>query len=329
MPRSSIFSFETLDPRHARRVGAWLVVIVVLLLVELGLRTAGPRLLPRPNKWGHAKVQTLVDRYRAQAATREPLDVVIFGTSQGYTWIDQEQLNERGLRTINAAIPGANMSVGRLLGTRVLFNEQVPALVVVTVGPMSVAHWNEHLEQLIEHSPGGGAYLEDRRLSLWIQNNVALVKFGGHHLDAAFVSQMRALWRGSTRKSKPRREALDGDAVPTEGQTLRAMTPSAEQFQALTDFLREAEQRGAQTALINMPVCEAGKHRPEWPYAEYYRAMLQAAGDRPMLDLDREAHPGYFGDCVHPNPKGVAAFREPIAAFLTARLAAARAARGH
>ncbi len=329
MPRSSIFSFETVDPSHARRLVAWLVVITVLLLAELGLRAVGPRLLPRPNKWGHAKVQTLVDRYRAQAATHEPLDVVIFGTSQGYTWIDQEQLNGRGLRTINAAIPGANMSVGRLLGTRVLFDQQMPSLVVVTVGPMSVAHWNEHLEQLIEHSPGGGAYLENRRLSLWIQNNVALVKFGGHHLDAAFVTQLRALWRGGPRRPKARREALDGDAVPTEGQTLRAMTPSAEQFQALRDFLHEAEARGAQTAVINMPVCEAGKHRPEWPYSEYYSAMLKAVGDRPLLDLDRAALPGYFGDCVHPNPNGVAAFREPITAFLTARLAAAREARGH
>jgi hypothetical protein len=321
MRLSSIFSFDTLDVRGARRAAAWPIVLAAALALELGLRAGGARILPRPTKWGHPKVQDAVERYQSLATTKKPLDVLIFGTSQGYTWIDQKQLNKAGLSTVNASIPGGNMSVGRLLAKKVFFKQMVPRLVVVTVGPMSVAHWNEHLESIIELSPTGSAYLEDRKLALWLQSNVALLRFGGQRLDAAFISQLRSLWRDGTSQGRPRRAVLDADAVPTEGSKLRALTPSAEQFQALSDVLREAEAHGAKTAVINMPVCQGGKQQPAWPYAEYRKAMLSAVGSRPLLDLDAEASPSYFGDCVHPNTRGVEAFRERVFAFLSTRLA--------
>jgi hypothetical protein len=286
-----------------------------MILLEGLLRAGGEKLVPRSDKWGHAKIQELVDRYAEYAATRRPLDAVIFGTSQGYTWIDQKDLNDSGISTINASIPGGNLAVSRLLAQHVLLDQITPKVVVITIGPMSLAHWNEHLVKVILQSPVGGAYLENRRVSLWLQHNVELVKLGGHRLNAGLLADMQRLWKPTAPRQQ--RSKRTDDLESSERSTvLRPLDPSPEQFEAFAELLSEAEFRGAKTAVINMPLCDGGKHNPAWPYAEYRRAMLRVAGDRPVLDLDAVVPPSDFSDCAHPTREGIAAVRDVVRTFL-------------
>ena len=296
------------------RIWGWLVVGV--LLAEALLHTPLGDRIPEAGKWGNERLASIVagaEDYR----TAGPVDLLLLGSSQGATWIDDQDLRSRGLRTVNASVPGGNTVLADLLGSKLFVPTLNPKLVVITLGPMSLSAWNQHFVQAVEGSPVGGPIIRGDRGAIWINEHLMLIRKGGQTISGPTVRAWQQALLGRPAPAVAAEAATNFEAQLT---TLRSQRPDPAQFAAMRHLRDVAEAAGATVVFINMPVRDGAKAGADWNYDEYLAELRRATAGYPLLDLDAIADDAHFKDNVHPNQAGTGAMRLPIAEFVTPHL---------
>ena len=318
---TSSSSGRTLQLGDWSSLRVWLLLVLWMMAGEVVLRAGLAERLPPPAKWGNSQLSRMIDRYEAESRTGAP-KILITGSSQGYTWIDQSDLRSRGISVFNACQPGANMTVTHLLTSRILVPMAKPDLIVITVGSVSLANRNETFVDAIRNSPRGSNLFDYSPVSAWIQDHVFLVRYGGHKLTESLFTDLRQALTG--RASKPETtdedflKPIDGDERVRRLEMARSYEPSDTQVASLADDVKFAREQGIRVLVINMPIHPEAKIDSKWPYPDYLRRLREAIGDTPMLDMDAEARADQFFDFTHCTPLGREQWRERIASFIAA-----------
>jgi hypothetical protein len=300
------------------RIWGWLVVGV--LLAEALLHTPLGDRIPEAGKWGNERLASIVagaEDYR----TEGPVELLLFGSSQGATWIDEQDLRTRGLRTVNASVPGGNTVLADLLGSKLFVPTLNPKLVVITLGPMSLSAWNQHFVQAVQGSPVGGPILRGDRGAIWINEHLMLIRKGGQTMSGPTVRAWKQALLGRPAPAVAAEAATNFEAQLT---TLRSQRPDPAQFAAMRHLRDVAEAAGATVVFINMPVRDGAKVGADWNYDEYLAELRRATAGYPLLDLDALAQEQHFSDYSHPSPAGREAMRGAVADFVRAQLDGAK-----
>jgi hypothetical protein len=323
VPPSSTSSSRTLQLGDTRALRVWGLLLGGLLLLEAALHTPFGDRVPEASKWGNdrlARVVAAAEEYSKAG----PLDVLVFGSSQGATWVRESDLRTRGLRAINASVPGGNSELASRIGTSFLLDLTRPRLVVITLGPLQMSAWNTHFIHAIEGSAVGGPTLSGNSVSLWIQQNVMLIRKGGQALNSTTLRTWRAALTGASAEPP----AIEADAAAPGArekqlEVYRSAAADEVQFEAIRLLRKAAEDRGAQVVFINMPVLDSAKEGARWGYSDYLSDVTRLAAGAPMLDLDPVAVDAVdFADAVHPLEAGKDRVAGPIGSFIEAQLAA-------
>ena len=298
---------------NARPLRIWGWLVAGVLLAEALLHTPLGDRIPEAGKWGNDRLETIVAGAE-DYSSGGPADLLFFGSSQGATWVDQQDLRARGLRAFNASVPGGNTVLADLIGAKLFIPTLQPKLVVITLGPMSLSAWNQHFVRAIEGSPVGGPILRGDRGSIWINEHLKLIRKGGQTLSGpTFRAWKRALLGApkTTVAAAPPDTNLEAQLA-----TFRSQRPDPAQFAAMRHLRDTAEAAGAKVRFINMPGHDEAKIGAAWNYDAYLVELRRATAGYPLLDLDALAQDSHFGDYAHPSPAGQEAMRAPIAAFV-------------
>lgn len=309
-----------LGDRRPLRIWGWL--LLAMLATEALLHTPLGDRIPEAPRWGNAKLAQLVDDATTYAS-EGPVDVVVFGSSQGALWIDEADLRASGLRVVNASLPGGNMKMADLLGSRLFLPSMRPKLVVISVGPMSLAHWNEHFVSLVEGSPVGGPILRGEEVRIWLNQHVMLLRKGGQTLSAGTVQRWRSSLTGRPVPAEPQEDAAASSNLPRQLALFQSYQRDPAQFEALEHLKQSAEALGARVVFANLPVQSPVKQGATWNYADYLQEVERAVGDHPLLNLDKIATDSDFGDYVHPSSSGRQTMRPIVREFIVRQLAEA------
>jgi len=302
------------------RIWGWLVAGV--LLVEALLHTPLGDRIPESAKWGNERLATIVqdaERYSQDG----PADILFFGSSQGDTWIEQQELRTRGLRTFNASVPGGNTVLADLLGAQLFIPTLKPKLVVITLGPMSLSAWNQHFVRAVEGSPVGGPILRGDRGSIWINENLMLIRKGGQSLARSTFRAWKLALFGAPKVVGPAERPPDTN-IEAQLATFLRLRPDPTQFAAMRHLRDAAEAAGATVVFINMPLKDGAKVGADWNYDEYLAEVRRATAGYPLLDLDALAQDQHFWDYAHPSPAGLEAMRGVVADFVRMQLGGAK-----
>ena len=302
------------------RIWGWLVAAV--LLAEALLHTPLGDRIPEAGKWGNERLAGIVksaDRYSQDG----PVDLLLFGSSQGATWIEEQELRSRGLRTVNASVPGGNTVLADLLGAQLFIPALKPKLVVITVGPMSLSEWNQQFVQAVAGSPVGGPILRGDRGSIWINEHLMLIRKGGQSLSSSTFRAWKQALFGAPKVVGPAERAPDTN-IEAQLATMRRLRPDPAQFAAMRHLREAAEAAGATVVFINMPVKDGAKVGADWNYDEYLAELRRATAGYPLLDLDALAQDQHLGDYSHPSPSGLEAMRGVVADFVRRQLDGAK-----
>ncbi len=302
------------------RIWGWLVAGV--LLVEALLHTPLGDRIPEAAKWGNERLARIIagaEDYRGGG----PVDLLFFGSSQGDTWIEQEELRSRGLRTVNASVPGGNTVLADLLGAQLFIPTLKPKLVVITLGPMSLSAWNQQFVRAVEGSPVGGPILRGDRGAIWINENVMLIRKGGQPLNRSTFRAWKLALFGAPEVVAPAERPPDTN-IEAQLATFRRQRPDPTQFAAMRHLRDAAEAAGATVVFINMPFKDGAKVGAAWNYDEYLAEVRRATAGYPLLDLDALAQDQHFWDYAHPSPAGLEAMRGVVADFVRMQLDGAK-----
>jgi len=302
------------------RIWGWLVAGVILM--EALLHTPLGDRIPESAKWGNERLARIVAGAE-DYSSGGPADILFFGSSQGATWIEETDLRARGLRTVNASVPGGNTVLADLLGAQLFIPALKPKLVVITIGPMSLSAWNQHFVQAVEGSPVGGPILRGDTASIWINEHLMLIRKGGQTLSGpTFRAWKRALF-GAPKVVGPAERAPDTN-IEAQLATLRRQRPDPTQFAAMRHLRDAAEAAGATVVFMNMPLKDGAKVGADWNYDEYLAEVRRATAGYPLLDLDALAQDQHFWDYSHPSPAGLEAVRGVVADFVRMQLDGAK-----
>ena len=292
-----------------------------MLLVEALLHTSLGDLIPEGGKWGNDRLAKIVTEAAAYGETG-PVDVLFFGSSQGDTWVDVKDLRARGIRALNVSVPGGNTVMADLLGSRLFIPTLKPKLVVITLGPISLSSWNNHLIHSVDGSVVGGPILRGDAVAMWRNEHIMLIRKGGHPINAHTFNTVARFFKGA---SAGRAYGLAQPSAPDRPpemllSSFRGQQREEAQFLALRHLQQFAESAGARVLFINMPLKDVVKEGAVWSYDDYLAELRRTTEGNPLLDLDAIADDAHFKDNVHPNQAGTGAMRLPIAEFVTPHL---------
>ena len=294
-----------------------------LLAAEALLHTSLGDRIPEAGKWGNDRLAKIVEQ-AALYSEEGPVDLLLFGSSQGATWIEESNLRAAGIRAVNASVPGGNTVLADLLGTRLFLPTLKPKVVVITVGPMSLSSWNTHFIHAVEGSPVGGPILRGDAASIWINEHVMLIRKGGQTLSSTTLRAWKQSLLGAPKATAAAEAAEPGTNLEAQLATLRTLRSDAAQFAAMRHLREAAEAAGATVLFINMPVRDQAKVGAAWNYEDYLAALRSATAGYPLLDLDALAQEQHFGDYSHPSPAGQQAMRSAVEGFVRSHLDGAK-----
>lgn len=323
MQPSSTSSSKTPALGNTRPLRIWGWLLVGILVAEALLHTSFGDRIPEAGKWGNTRLAKIVDK-AARYSKEGPVELLLFGSSQGATWIEESNLRAAGIRTVNASVPGGNTVLADLLGTRLFLPTLKPKLVVITVGPMSLSSWNTHFIHAVEGSPVGGPILRGEATSIWINEQVMLIRKGGQTLSSSTLRAWKQSFLGAPEASVAAEAAEPDTNLEAQRNTFRSLRPDAAQFEAMRHLREAASAAGATVLFVNMPLRDAAKVDVAWNYEDYLAALRRETAGYPMLDLDALAQEHHFGDDAHPSPAGQQAMRSAVEGFVRSHLDGAK-----
>jgi len=312
MPRSSIFSFNTLrlSPAGAIRLMFTAVVaVVVIALAETGLRL-DPR--PKALPFETTRTGTLFDHLERNA---QDIDTLLIGSSQCAYNISPAQIqavyqqHEQAIEPFNAGVPGASVRVVNQLYP-LMTQSGTPEQLWIVVSPQGMMAPDK--EEL--HANYGSAYLAGE-LSLPEQQlmQLHLFKYRRQLRDLRF--QAYALADQSVAGDLGRRLGPYGKGWrpgqgrwDTEAQVVdienadipkRDYTVTPEVLRSLQRTINEAQQAGSQVTLIippHPPRFDRLMSNPETQWAEFRNAMQELTQQTGARLVDHHRHEAFGND---------------------------------
>ena len=291
-----------------------------ILVAEALLHTPLGARIPEADRWGNDGLAAII-KDSEEYAQSGPVDVLFFGSSQGVTWIDQQDLRTRGLRAFNASVRGCNTVLADLLGSRIFLPKLQPKVVVITLGPMSLSAWNQHFVLAVEGSAVGGPILRGDTVDAWINENIMLIRKGGHTIGRPAFQAWKHALLGEPELSETSQtpEAKTSEPIanlPIQLGMFRSYRRDQAQFEALQHLRQAAEASGARVLFVNMPAKDVAKQGASWNYDDYLSELKRVTAGYPLLDLDALANDGHFIDYTHPSPAGRIAMRAAVGDFV-------------
>jgi hypothetical protein len=327
LSRSSIFSFDTLQPGRWSVPWGGLGAVAIVVVCELLLHVGSPW-LPDPVLWGSNEVSAKVEQVRRMAAENAaPVDVLILGPSHASVGLSPAEMaappGRSAARIYNGALNGRTYPALEFVFQHVYQPLLRPRALVLAVSPLVLnAHntWMERNSQQLFESAYPAALASHGPIRAWrlfLVEHVNLYRY--RHTQAGLrdgrIDSRRRLdelgYTGSdTTIYRPAPGGLP--ANHPYRQIMHAYSfsgPSAEAFVRLLEWARDA---GVPVAVVNMPFRPAMLQISPTGAADYESYLAAMAGLRQRFGfhwLDYEAGMSFadadFRDVDHLNATGV------------------------